>query len=151
MENKIKTQAEIEQEIKELNEQFSVFLCTKGIANKFKLAFVMMGESAKEQRAKDKAEFETIKAKSREDNKEFVEFIHTKGFKAKVNYVIESIKKGAKEANEKTAKDIARVKAQTERAIHTDYTAQSLADEFNAFLAKKGLSDTYKVSVSEVE
>jgi len=98
MQNKIKTQQEIEQEMLELNEQFSQFLHTKGIAAKFKLAFNNMGESAKKQHAADVAEFEAVKAKSAEDNKEFAEFLRTKGIKAKYRLVIENIKKGAKSA-----------------------------------------------------
>lgn len=157
MNNNIKTQQEIENEINELNKQFSAFLCTKGIANKFKLAFVNMKESAKAQGERDRAEFLKVKEKSMEDNKEFVQFIHTKGFKAKVNYVIENIKKGAKEANAKTAQDIARIKSQTAQNVNNaqgkrvNYTAESLATEFNEFLSQKGLSDSYTVTVSENE
>ena len=62
MENKTKTQKEIEQEMLELNEQFSSFLHTKGIAAKFKLAFNNMSESAKKQHAADVAEFAAVKA-----------------------------------------------------------------------------------------
>ena len=75
MENKTETQQEIENEMLELNEQFSAFLHTKGIAAKFKLAFHNMSESTKQQHAADVAEFEAVKAKSAEDNKEFAEFL----------------------------------------------------------------------------
>ncbi len=68
MENKIKTQQEIEQEMLELNEQFTAFLHTKGIAAKFKLAFNNMCCSAKRQHASDVAEFEAVKAKSAEED-----------------------------------------------------------------------------------
>ena len=55
MENRTKTQQEIEQEMMELNDQFAAFLHTKGIAAKFKLAFNNMSESAKKQHAADLA------------------------------------------------------------------------------------------------
>ena len=96
MENRTKTQQKIEQEMLELNEQFSAFLHTKGIAAKFKLAFNNMSESAKKQHAADVAEFEAVKAQSAEDNKEFAEFLRTKGIKAKYKLVVENIKKGCK-------------------------------------------------------
>ena len=89
MENRIKTEQEIEQEMLELNEQFAAFLHTKGIAAKFKLAFNNMSESAKKQHAADVAEFEAVKAQSAEDNKEFAEFLRTKGIKAKYKLVVE--------------------------------------------------------------
>ncbi len=47
MENRAKTQPEIEQGMLELNNQFAAFLHTKGIAAKFRLAFHNMSESAK--------------------------------------------------------------------------------------------------------
>ena len=117
MANEIKTQKEIEEEMMELNEQFSAFLHTKGIKAKFKLAFNNMSESAKKQHAADVAEFEAVKAKSAEDNKEFVEFLHTKGIKEKYKLVIENIKKGAKAAPANTAAQIARVQAHTQAAV----------------------------------
>ena len=61
MENKPKTQQEIEQEILELNKQFSAFLHAKGITARFKLALNNMSESAKKQHSADVAEFEAIK------------------------------------------------------------------------------------------
>lgn len=162
MENRVKTQAEIEQEMLELNEQFSAFLHTKGITAKFKLAFSDMAESARKQHEADVAQFEAVKAQSAEDNKEFVEFLHTKGIKAKFHLVIENIKKGAKEAPQNTAAQIAKVHAQTQAGItqaHAygnphgttpkDYTAESLADEFNAFLKSKGLDSQYTVVITE--
>ena len=48
----------------QLNNEFSDFLKTKGLTAKFKLAFVNMKESAKEQHKKDVAEFNAVKAKS---------------------------------------------------------------------------------------
>ena len=161
MENKIKTQQEIEQEILELNEQFSTFLHTKGIASKFKLAFNNMSESAKKQHAADVAEFEAVKAKSAEDNKEFAEFLRTKGIKAKYKLVVENIKKGANAAPANTAAQIAKVQAETQAAVARanaivknptetkEVSAATLEDEFNAFLKSKGLDGKYTVSVTE--
>ena len=161
MENRNKTQQEIEQEMLELNEQFNQFLHTKGIKSKFKVAFANMAESARKQHAEDKANFEAVKAKSIEENKDFVEFLHTKGLKAKCKLVIENIKRGAKEAPRKTAADIAKVKAETQAAVASasacgkpaceTYSAQTLADEFNAFLKSKGLGEEYTVTVTKAE
>lgn len=105
MENRTKTQ----QEMLELNKQFSAFLHTKGIVAKFKLAFNNMSESAGEQHAADVAEFEAVKAQSAEDNKEFAEFLRAKGAKAKYKLVVENIKKGAKAAPANTAAQIAKI------------------------------------------
>lgn len=161
MENKLKTQQQIEQEMLELNEQFSEFLKTKGIAAKFKIAFNNMSESAKKQHEADVAEFEAIKAKSAEDNKEFAEFLCTKGIKAKYKLVVDNIKKGAKAARANTATQIEKVKAETQASIaranathkiqttSTDVTAVTLEDEFNAFLKFKGLDVKYTVSITE--
>ena len=162
MERRVKTQAEIEQEMLELNEQFSTFLHTKGIKAKFKLAFSDMAESARKQHEVDVADFEAVKTKSAEDNKEFAEFLHTKGIKAKFNLVIENIKKGAKEAPANTAAQIAKVRAETQNSIAKansyatpcadlpkTYTAESLSDEFNAFLKSKGLDSRYSVVITE--
>ncbi len=148
MENYVKTQAEINAEIKELNEQFATFLHTKGISAKFKLAFDNMGESMEAQHAADKASFEAVKAQSAEENKDFVEFLHTKGFKAKVNLVIENIKKGAAEASANTAAQIAQAKTAPVQ-MGTAYTADQLSAEFNAFLKAKGLDGKYTVVVTE--
>ena len=161
MENRVKTQQEIEQEMLEVNEQFSAFLHTKGIAAKFKLAFNNMGESAIKQHAADVAEFEAVKAKSAEDNREFNEFLHTKGLKAKYKLVIENIKKGAKATPANTAAQIAKVQAGTQAAIAranamgkpqvavAEVTAATLEEEFNAFLKSKGLDGKYTVCVTE--
>lgn len=164
MENKAKTQAEIEREMQELNEQFSEFLHAKGIAAKFRLAFGNMGESAHRQREADAAGFAAVKAQSAKDNKEFVEFLHTKGVKAKLNLAFENIKKGASTAPQDTAGHIAKVKAQTQagiaqaqtygnpRAVEpANCTAETLAEEFNAFLKSKGLDTQYTVVVTEEE
>lgn len=165
MENKVKTQQEMEQEMLELNEQFSTFLHTKGIGAKFKIAFENMEQSAHKQHEADKASFEAVKAQSAEDNKEFTEFLHTKGLKAKYNLVVKNIKNSAKEAPHNTAAQIAKVRAQTQEAVaranaHGNpqgkvatetYTAESLADEFNAFLKSKGLDGKYTVSILEEE
>ena len=147
MENRTKTQEEIEQEMLELNDQFAAFLHTKGIAAKFKLAFNNMGESAKKQHADDVAEFEAIKAQSAEDNKEFAEFLRTKGMKAKYKLVIENIKKGAKEAPMSPAAQIAKARAQTQPV--SNVSAANLEAEFNAFLKSKGLDGKYTVSETE--
>ena len=161
MENNVKTQAEIEKEMLELNEQFGDFLKTKGIKAKFKLAFSNMADSARKQHEEDKASFEAVKAKSREENKEFVEFLQTKGLKAKFRLVIENIKKGAKAAPKNTAAQIARVQAQTQASIArsqayanptantVSYSAEGLAEEFNAFLKSKGLDSQYTVTITE--
>ena len=160
MENRTKTQQEIEQEMLELNDQFSAFLHTKGIAAKFKLAFHNMGESARKQHAADVAEFEAVKAQSAEDNKEFAEFLRTKGMKAKYKLVVENIKKGAKAAPMSTAAQIAKVQAETQAAVAranamgkpeptvTEVSAVTLESEFNAFLKSKGLDGKYTVSVT---
>ena len=161
MENRTKAQQEIEQEMLELNDQFSAFLHTKGIAAKFKLAFNNMSESAKKQHAADVAEFEAVKAKSAENNKEFAEFLQTKGLKAKYKLVVENIKKGAKAAPMSTAAQIAKVQAETQAAVAranamgkpepaaTEVSAATLENEFNAFLKSKGLDGKYTVSVTE--
>ena len=160
MENRTKTQQEIEQEMLELNDQFAEFLHTKGIASKFKLAFNNMGESAIKQHAADVAEFEAVKAQSAEDNKDFAEFLRTKGIKAKYKLVVENIKKGAKAAPANTAAQIAKVQAETQAAVAranamgkaqpaANVTAANLETEFNAFLKSKGLNGKYTVSVTE--
>lgn len=158
MENQEKTQAELEQEAQILNEQFSEFLHTKGITAKFKLAFANMGESAKKQHEADKAQFESVKARSAEENKEFVEFIHTKGLKAKFNLVVENIKKGAETASRKTAENIAGTKEKTHATVNpyaggrragVEYTAESLSREFNDFLKVKGLDTQYTVEIKD--
>ena len=161
MEYRTKTQQEIEQEMLELNDQFSAFLHTKGIAAKFKMAFNNMGESARKQHAADVAEFEAVKAQSAEDNKEFAEFLRTKGMKAKYKLVVENIKKGAKAAPANTAAQIAKVRAETQAAVAranamgkpatavTEVNAATLENEFNAFLKSKGLDGKYTVSVTE--
>ena len=111
MENKIKTQQEIEQEMLELNDQFS-------------------------------------------------EFLHTKGIGAKYRLVIENIKKGAKSASHDTAAQIAKVKTETAAAVAranalsrkgagAEITADTLQEEFNAFLKSKGLDGKYSVCVTE--
>lgn len=160
MENNLKTQQEIEQEMLELNEQFGTFLHTKGIRAKFKVAFANMSESAHKQHQADVANFEAVKAQSIEDNKEFVEFLHTKGIGAKYRLVVENIKKGAKEAPYNTASNIAKIKYETEAAVARanaygkqatalDVNATTLEDEFNAFLKSKGLDKKYTVTVTE--
>ena len=161
MENRMKTEKEIEQEMLELNDQFAAFLHTKGIVAKFKLAFNNMSESAKKQHAADVAEFEAVKAQSAEDNKEFAEFLRTKGVKAKYKLVVENIKKGMADASANTAAQIAKTKAHTQAAVaHAnalgkpsaatpEVNASSLEDEFNAFLKSKGLDGKYTVIVTE--
>ena len=161
MDNRTKTQQDIEQEMLELNDQFSAFLHTKGIAAKFKLAFNNMSESAKKQHAAAVAEFEAVKARSAEDNKEFAEFLRTKGIKAKYKLVVENIKKGAKAAPMSTAAQIAKIQAETQAAVAranaigkpapavTEVSAATLENEFNAFLKSKGLDGKYTVSVTE--
>lgn len=156
MENQVKTQDQIEQEMLELNKQFGEFLHTKGITAKFKLAFSNMGDSARKQHETDKAQFEAVKAQSAEENAEFVEFLHTKGLKAKFNLVVENIKKGAEAAPQRTAESIAKRAAQTHSSVnpyagvhaaHGLYTAESLSREFNEFLKMKGLDTQYTVEI----
>ena len=154
-----KTQSQIQQEITEVNDQFNEFLKTKGLVAKFKLAFNNMKESARTQHQKDVDNFNKVKQQSAEQNKDFNEFLQTKGFKAKFNLVIENIKKGAREASQKTAAQIAKVKAQTNANIartngtvapaSADITAETLTEEFNAFLKSKGLADKYTVVITE--
>ena len=156
MENQMKTQAQIEQEMLELNKQFSEFLHTKGITAKFKLAFSNMGDSVRTQHEADKAQYEAVKAQSAEKNAEFVEFLHTKGLKAKFHLVVNNIKKGAEAAPQRTAENIAKATAQAHahvnpyagvHAAHRHYTAESLAKEFNEFLKMKGLDAQYTVEI----
>lgn len=142
----------VEQEMLELNNQFSDFLKTKGIKAKFKLAFTNMAESAKKQHQQDVKNFNEIKGKSMEENKDFVEFLQAKGIKAKFHVVVENIKRGIKEAPQKTAKQIENSKP----VIHTNavkptktITAEELSKEFNEFLKLKGLSNEYKVEIVE--
>ena len=113
-----------------------------------------------------KKDFPEINNSSKEEiEKEFVEFLHTKGVKAKYSLVVENIKNGAKAAPHNTAAQIAKVHAQTQKAIAqanaygnpkgkattADYSADSLAEEFNAFLKSKGLDGKYTVVVTEEE
>lgn len=100
----------MENQVKEVNEQFQEFLQTKGIKAKFKLAFENMKENTKLQHEQDVKQFNEIKQKSIEENKDFVEFLHTKGLKAKINLVIANIKKGAREANANTKAQIEKSK-----------------------------------------
>lgn len=137
----------MENQVKEVNEQFKEFLQTKGIKAKFKLAFENMKENTKSQHEQDVKQFNEIKQKSIEENKDFVEFLHTKGIKAKINLVIENIKKGAREANANT-------KAQIEKSKQLSkptYSADTLTKEFNEFLKLKGLSNKYVVTIEKVE
>ncbi len=157
MAKEARTQAEIEKEMTELNDQFSEFLHTKGIAAKFKLAFSNMGESAKKQHEENKRQIEEIK--NSEENRQFAEFLHTKGLKAKCRLVIENIKKSASESRQKTISNIAKVRAETEANIAAagrrtsvskasdEWTAEELSREFNAFLKSRGLDDEYTVVV----
>ena len=162
MDTKTKTEQEIEQEMLDLNKQFSEFLHTKGIAAKFKLAFDDMKQSTQKQHETDVAQWNAVKAQSAEENKEFVEFLHTKGMKAKYNLVLENVKQGAKEAPAKTAAQIAKTRVQTQEAVAranaignpkatvtSKVAAPTLEDEFNAFLKSKGLDGKYTVTVTE--
>lgn len=146
MEQTSKTQSQIEQEITELNNQFSEFLHTKGIKAKFKLAFSNMAESANIQREKDKQNFSTIKQKSIEDNKEFVELLHTKGIKAKFKLIIDNIKKGAKESKQNTAQAISNSK-NIGKPEYQDMTKAQLVNELNEFLKSKGLDSEYSIVI----
>ena len=149
--NKMENQKKIEQEMLELNNQFSEFLHTKGIVAKFKLAFNNMAESAKQQHKNDVKNFNEIKAKSAEENKDFVEFLHAKGIKAKFHVVVENIKRGIKEAPQKTASDIAKVKANVNANpyVNKKVSADDLAKQFNEFLKQKGLENEYTVEIVE--
>lgn len=161
MENDPKTQQELQQQMQELNDQFSAFLHTKGIKAKFRLAFQNMSASAKKQHAKDLEDLQQVKAQSAQDNKEFAEFLGTKGPKAKYRLVVENLKRGAKAAPANTAAQIARIQAQTQAAVAQAHraghaqtepaplSAATLEQEFNAFLLSKGLDGKYSVTVSE--
>ncbi len=142
-------QKQVEQEMLELNNQFSEFLKTKGIKAKFKLAFNNMAESAKKQHEQDVKTFNEIKEKSKEENKDFVEFLQAKGIKAKFHVVVENIKKGIRESKEKTIQQIANSNnyVQPIKSI----TAEELNKEFNEFLKLKGLSNEYKVEIVETK
>lgn len=137
----------MENQVKEVNEQFQEFLQTKGIKAKFKLAFENMKENTKSQHKQDVKQLNEIKQKSIEENKDFVEFLHTKGLKAKINLVIENIKKGAREANANTKTQIEKSK----QLSKPTYSADTLTKEFNEFLKLKGLSDKYVVTIEKVE
>ncbi len=158
MEQQVNPPEQIEKEMLEINNQFSEFLHTKGIVAKFELAFANMGESARKQHEQDKRQIEAVK--NSEENKQFVEFIHTKGFKAKCRLIIENMKKGAAESKQKTAANIAQVQAQTQASIAaagkssvqvtpTEWTAEDISREFNAFLKSKGLDSEYTVVVDK--
>lgn len=138
----------LEQEVKDVNDQFVEFLHTKGIKAKFKLAFANMKDSASIKHAEDVKNFNEVKAKSMEDNKEFVEFLHTKGLKAKVNLVIENIKKGAKESNQKVKEQI---EASKYGYNQNNISAEVLNKEFNEFLKLKGLNNKYTVTIEEIK
>ena len=146
-------QKQVEQEMVELNNQFSEFLHTKGIKAKFKLAFSNMKESAKKQHEQDVKNFNEVKAKSIEENKDFVEFLHAKGIKAKFHVVIENIKKGIKEAPQKTAQQIAKSKVNVPHTIKPiekeEITADMLSKVLNEFLKMKGLENQFKVEIVE--
>ena len=141
----------------EITKQFEEFCKTKGIVAKFKVAFEQMDENARRQKEQDKANIEAVK--NSEENKEFKEFLHTKGFKAKCRFVIESMKKSAKNANADTAKKLDELHAKTQASIHahrvtpnakpTEYSAEQLAAEFNAFLKERGLDEKYAVQIVE--
>ena len=130
----------------EISNQFEEFCHTKGIIAKFKVAFAQMGENARKQHEQDKANIEAVKKS--EENKEFREFLHTKGFKAQCKLVIENIKKGARESNERVRKQIEESK-HGRHVAGSDYTAEQLTAEFNAFLKEKGLDEKYVVEVVE--
>ncbi len=167
MEQQVKSQAQIEKEMEEINNQFSEFLHTKGIVAKFKLAFSNMGEAARAQRDADKEQIEKVKAESKRRHEEavnskeaqaFAELRHTKGFKAKCRLIVENMKKSAASASQKTAAEIAKVQAQTQaniavksgkpvRVNPTEWTADDISREFNAFLKSKGLDGEYTVVI----
>lgn len=159
MEIKVKTQAETQAELEELNACFSEFLHTKGIGARFRLAFANMKESAKRQHAEDVARLEAVKAESAEQNADFIAFLKAKGFKAKLRLVIEGIKRGAANASKNTAAQIAKVKADTAasvaragvgtQAAPTEISAEELAAEFNKYLAKRGLDGKFTLTVVE--
>ena len=144
----------MEKATKELNEQFTEFLKTKGIKAKFSLAFENIKESAKAQHQKDVENFNAIKERSIEENKDFYEFLKTKGIKAKFKLVVENIKKGARESREKTKAQIEKSKKLGQPNLNVNpvkkaYTADELTKEFNEFLKMKGLDSKYTVSVVE--
>ena len=64
MENKLKTQQEIEQEMLELNDQFSAFLHTKGIKAKFKLVIENIKKGAKAAPANTAAQIAKVQAET---------------------------------------------------------------------------------------
>ena len=141
----------------EITKQFEEFCVAKGIVTKFKVAFEQMGDNARRQHEQDKANIEAVK--NSEENKEFREFLHTKGFKAKCRLVIENIKRGAANANADTAKKLDELHARTQASIRahsvtpgaktTEYSAEQLAAEFNAFLKERGLDEKYAVQIVE--
>ena len=158
----------------EISKQFEEFCHTKGIVAKFKVAFANMAENTRKQKEADRANLEEVKRKSAEANPEFTELLHTKGFKAKVQLIIANLKKGIKEAPAKTAVAVDGISAQTKANIAkvqanvyrttagyggnpygakvvdaSEYTADELSREFNAFLKSKGLDNKYVVEVSE--
>ncbi len=159
----------------EISRQFEEFCHTKGIAAKFKVAFINMAENTRKQKEADKAQLEEVKRQSTESNPEFTELLHTKGFKAKVKLIIANLKKGCKEAPAKTAATVDGISAQTKANIAktqanvyrttagygaqpygvkvkdaSEYSADELAREFSEFLKSKGL-DGYTVEVTGEE
>lgn len=137
-----------EQEMIELNKQFTEFLHTKGIVAKFKLAFSNMKESTIKQHEKDVKNFNEIK--NSQENKDFVEFLHAKGIKAKFHVVVENIKRGIKEAPLKTQQQITNSKYNASKSETVNYktiTAEELTKQFNEFLELKGLSKDYRVEI----
>ena len=156
----------------EISTQFEEFCRTKGIVAKFKVAFAQMAENTRKQKEADKAHLEEVKRQSAEANPEFTELLHTKGFKAKVKLIIANLKKGCKEAPARTAAAVDGISAQTKANIAraqasayrttagyggnpygakvtdaSEYSADELSREFNAFLKAKGL-DGYTVEVT---
>ncbi len=143
----------------EITKQFEEFCHTKGFVAKFKVAFKQMSENTRRQKEQDRANIEAVK--NSEENKEFKEFLHTKGFKAKCRLVIENIKRGAANANADTARKLDELHAKTQASIRAhsvapaanpaNYSAEQLADEFNAFLKERGLDEKYSVEIVEEE
>lgn len=137
----------IEDEMVDVNQQFTDFLKTKGIKARFKLAFSNMKDNAAVQHQESVREFKEIKKESRENNKEFVEFLETKGLKAKFYVVVNGFKNGIKEV--KSIDKDSDLEEETVECNSTDCKATELSTEFNNFLKMQGLDTKYQVQIIE--
>lgn len=137
----------------EIGRRFEEFCHTKGIEAKFQVTFAQTGGNAVAPQAHDKARTEA--AKNSTENERFKEFMPTEGLKAECRLVIENMKLSSETSNSQTAKEIAKLKAETRAVIAahgavttpSDFSAEKLSAEFNAFLKEKGLGEMCSVQI----